>query len=85
MPAHPRRCPTRVSVPLLSTLSDVELEELATALNTVRFAEGDHVIKQGDEGSTFYVVRGRARERAGTRARRHTHLPTTRTRTDEGG
>jgi CRP-like cAMP-binding protein len=49
-------------VPVFSTLSPEELEHVAQAVVPRRFAAGEVVFKEGDEGSTCYVVRsGRMR------------------------
>ena len=49
-------------VPVFSTLSPEELERVAQVAVTRRFEAGEIVFKEGDEGSTCYVVRsGRAR------------------------
>jgi len=49
-------------VPVFSTLSPEELERVAQVTVRRRFEAGEVVFKEGDEGSTCYVVRsGRAR------------------------
>ncbi len=49
-------------VPVFSTLSSEELEHVAQVAVPRRFEAGEVVFKEGDEGSTCYVVRsGRAR------------------------
>jgi CRP-like cAMP-binding protein len=49
-------------VPVFSTLSSEELERVAQVTVPRRFEAGEVVFKEGDEGSTCYVVRsGRAR------------------------
>jgi CRP-like cAMP-binding protein len=49
-------------VPVFSTLSTDELEHVAQVAVPRRFAAGEVVFKEGDEGSTCYVVRsGRTR------------------------
>jgi CRP/FNR family transcriptional regulator, cyclic AMP receptor protein len=49
-------------VPVFSTLSPEELEHVAQVAVPRRFEAGEVVFKEGDEGSTCYVVRsGRAR------------------------
>jgi CRP/FNR family transcriptional regulator, cyclic AMP receptor protein len=49
-------------VPVFSTLSPEELERVAEVVVPRRFEAGEIVFKEGDEGSTCYVVRsGRAR------------------------
>jgi CRP/FNR family transcriptional regulator, cyclic AMP receptor protein len=49
-------------VPVFSTLSGEELERVARVAVPRRFASGEVVFKEGDEGSTCYIVRsGRAR------------------------
>jgi CRP-like cAMP-binding protein len=51
-------------VPLFSTLSPQELESVAQVAVPRVFASGELVFRQGDEGTTCYVVRsGRARAR----------------------
>ncbi|MBV8218330.1 MAG: Crp/Fnr family transcriptional regulator, partial [Solirubrobacterales bacterium] len=49
-------------VPVFSTLSPEELERVAQVVVPRRFGPGEIVFKEGDEGSTCYVVRsGRTR------------------------
>jgi CRP/FNR family cyclic AMP-dependent transcriptional regulator len=49
-------------VPVFSTLSSAELEQVAKVAMQRRFDAGEVVFKEGDEGSTCYIVRsGRAR------------------------
>jgi CRP/FNR family transcriptional regulator, cyclic AMP receptor protein len=49
-------------VPVFSTLSSEELEHVAQVAVPRRFEAGEIVFKEGDEGSTCYIVRsGRAR------------------------
>lgn len=49
-------------VPVFSTLSSEELEHVAQVAVPRRFEAGEVVFKEGDEGSTCYIVRsGRAR------------------------
>jgi cAMP-dependent protein kinase regulator len=43
-------------VPLLSGLSSYERSKIADALESQKFAAGDIIIKEGDQGSTFYIV-----------------------------
>ncbi|TYZ60991.1 hypothetical protein PybrP1_005346 [[Pythium] brassicae (nom. inval.)] len=44
------------SVPLLSSLTDEELDILAHALNVVSFEDKSVIIKEGDAGDTFYMI-----------------------------
>lgn len=44
------------SVPLLSSLTDDELDILAHALNVVSFEDKSVIIKEGDAGDTFYMI-----------------------------
>lgn len=44
------------TVPFLSPLSDDERDELARRARTVGFGGGEVVIRQGEEGDSFYVV-----------------------------
>uniref|UniRef100_K3WEA6 cGMP-dependent protein kinase n=1 Tax=Globisporangium ultimum (strain ATCC 200006 / CBS 805.95 / DAOM BR144) TaxID=431595 RepID=K3WEA6_GLOUD len=44
------------SVPLLSSLTDDELDLLAHALNVVSFEDNSVIIKEGDAGDTFYMI-----------------------------
>jgi CRP-like cAMP-binding protein len=49
-------------VPVFSTLSAEELERVAAVVMARRFEPGEVVFKEGDQGSTCYIVRsGRAR------------------------
>mmetsp|Transcript_26849 Transcript_26849/g.32943 ORF Transcript_26849/g.32943 Transcript_26849/m.32943 type:complete len:996 (+) Transcript_26849:194-3181(+) len=43
-------------VKLFQALNDREIEEAAVALDLVFFEKGDYVIKQGEQGSDFYMV-----------------------------
>ncbi len=43
-------------VPLLSTLTPYERSKIADALETVKFAAGDSIIKEGDSGDAFYLL-----------------------------
>ncbi|KAK3276295.1 hypothetical protein CYMTET_15624 [Cymbomonas tetramitiformis] len=43
-------------VPLLETLSDLEIGELADRLEVCDFQEGMHIIVQGDIGDKFYIL-----------------------------
>ncbi|KEY63803.1 hypothetical protein S7711_09513 [Stachybotrys chartarum IBT 7711] len=43
-------------VPLLSTLTPYERSKIADALETQKFAPGDVIIKEGDPGSSFYLL-----------------------------
>lgn len=45
------------SIPLLQHLSVSEKERLFEALEPVNFADGEFVIKEGEEGSTFYIIK----------------------------
>ena len=45
------------SVPIFETLLEFERRATAEALDEVHFKQGDVVIKQGDVGDTFYIVR----------------------------
>lgn len=44
------------TVPLLASLSDVEIGKIADALEPVTFAAGSEIIKQGAAGDAFYIV-----------------------------
>merc|ERR1719305_412397 len=44
------------SVPLLSSLSDDELDTIAHALRVVGYSDGDIVIQQGQEGTSFFII-----------------------------
>ncbi|KAJ8578639.1 hypothetical protein ON010_g564 [Phytophthora cinnamomi] len=44
------------SVPLLSSLTDDELDILAHALNVVSFEDKSTIIKEGDAADTFYMI-----------------------------
>jgi len=43
-------------VPLLSGLSPYERSKIADALESQKFSAGAAIIKEGDQGSTFYIV-----------------------------
>ena len=44
------------SVPLLSRLTENELDILADAMRVQLFDEGDYVIRQGERGTRFYII-----------------------------
>lgn len=44
-------------MPLFATMSDAELSLLATRLAPQRFRAGEAIIRQGDRGDRFYIVR----------------------------
>lgn len=44
-------------VPLLKDLRDAQLERVAEALHRESFPKGTDVIKEGEEGDSFYIVR----------------------------
>ena len=50
-----RRCVLK-SVPLLSSLSDDELDTIAHALRVVVYSDGDIIIQQGQEGTSFFII-----------------------------
>lgn len=45
------------SIPLLQHLSASEKERLFEALEPVMFADGEYVIREGEQGSTFYIIK----------------------------
>lgn len=45
------------SIPLLQHLSASEKEKLFEALEPVTFADGEHIIREGEAGSTFYIIK----------------------------
>eukprot|EP00937_MAST-01D_sp_MAST-1D-sp2_P002968 g2968.t1 len=45
-------------VPILAELSDSERERLLTLLQPVAFADGETIVRQGDEGDSFFLVTG---------------------------
>ena len=45
-----------VHIPLLSTLSDAEREEIARLMKRNVYKKGDQIIKQGEEGDEFFVI-----------------------------
>ncbi|KAG5180035.1 putative cGMP-dependent protein kinase [Tribonema minus] len=44
------------SVPLLAKLTDPELSSVADTLCVQSFEDGDYVIRQGEEGTRFYII-----------------------------
>jgi len=44
------------SVPLLSTLSPLEISKVADCLEPVEFSDGQVVIRQGEHGDHFYII-----------------------------
>ncbi|TMW66433.1 hypothetical protein Poli38472_004198 [Pythium oligandrum] len=45
------------SIHLLKNLSPYEKEKLFSALEPVSFKDGEYVIKEGDKGTTFYIIK----------------------------
>jgi cAMP-dependent protein kinase regulator len=45
------------SVPLLSELTDSQIEKIVDSVTTVRFEAGDTIIRKGDEGRVFYFIK----------------------------
>lgn len=43
-------------VPLLSSLTPYERSKIADALESSKFASGEPIIREGDQGSTFYIM-----------------------------
>jgi CRP-like cAMP-binding protein len=46
-----------MSVPILKSLSDDEREAVMDAFVSVSFQQGQQIIRQGDQGNTFYIIR----------------------------
>ena len=44
------------SVPLLARLAEPKLVKLASVMRVQAFADGQHIIRQGEEGSRFYII-----------------------------
>ena len=44
-------------ITLFATLSNSKLRDLANSLRIEEFDQGDHIIKQGDKGTEFYIVK----------------------------
>jgi CRP-like cAMP-binding protein len=44
------------SVPLLSKLPEAKLTKLASVMRVQSFKDGAYIIKQGEEGSRFYII-----------------------------
>ena len=44
------------SVPLMSTLSALEISKVADCLEPVEFKDGETIIKQGEQGDHFYII-----------------------------
>lgn len=45
------------SVKIFANLSEMEINKLATSFELVNFLAGKEIIKQGDKGSTFYILK----------------------------
>mmetsp|Transcript_15058 Transcript_15058/g.29014 ORF Transcript_15058/g.29014 Transcript_15058/m.29014 type:complete len:788 (-) Transcript_15058:272-2635(-) len=45
------------AVPLLKTLTDMELDALAEVMTAASYADGDTIIQQGTKGNTFYLIK----------------------------
>ncbi|GMI03342.1 hypothetical protein TrLO_g13979 [Triparma laevis f. longispina] len=44
------------NVPLLTPLGNQETTKIARALRSEMYADGDYIIRQGDEGDVFYII-----------------------------
>ena len=44
-------------IPLFSTVGDDELELIAESLTTEVISSGTRIIKEGDEGNSFYIIK----------------------------
>jgi CRP-like cAMP-binding protein len=44
------------SVPLLAKLSETKLIKLASVMRVQAFADGQFIIRQGEQGSRFYII-----------------------------
>ncbi|KAL8009540.1 putative cGMP-dependent kinase, protein kinase-like domain superfamily, rmlC-like jelly roll [Plasmopara halstedii] len=44
------------NVELLQRLSNNQMQKVAAALKLQRFGDGDYIIRQGDDGNTFYII-----------------------------
>lgn len=44
------------NVELLQRLSNNQLQKVAAALKLQRFSDGDYIIRQGEDGQTFYII-----------------------------
>ena len=57
---HERELVQRVrflsKVPILSQLSQVEKKQLAEGMTSVMYESGKHIIREGEQGGTFFVV-----------------------------
>jgi serine/threonine protein kinase len=51
-----RRCEFLRKVPLLEPLSNEQITKLADALEEKSYSEGEYIIKQGEQGETFYII-----------------------------
>jgi cAMP-dependent protein kinase regulator len=45
------------NVPILSSLNEMEVMTLADSLAEEKYADGDFICKQGDEGNFFYIIK----------------------------
>jgi MFS family permease len=52
----PAGLPLLQAIPMFGPLGPVTLDALARALDTVRFAAGDVVVREGDESDRFYII-----------------------------
>lgn len=55
-PAPARRLELLRGVPMLSPLGLFELEQLAAALEPMRFSAGSTIVRQGEQGDHFYLI-----------------------------
>jgi CRP-like cAMP-binding protein len=51
-----RRCEFLKRCPFLEPLTPQELSKLAGALEVSYYEPGDYIVRQGDEGNSFYII-----------------------------
>jgi CRP-like cAMP-binding protein len=51
-----KRCEFLKKCPFLDPLTNEQIGKLAGALEVVEFQSGQHIVRQGDMGDSFYII-----------------------------
>ena len=57
VPPHPHSINVLRGVPILSNLNESERVRLVDALKVVRYSDGKVIIKQGEPGEDFFIIK----------------------------
>ena len=63
-------------VPIFSTLDSEELHQLSLETKKISFKEGEHIVKQGDDGDSFYIITDGSADVNINKHDKETHLAT---------